>query len=100
MGDGSRQRFLCLVGGKKIKNKIPGVRSCRRHFEDFGCFWTEKLPIWEKNIPSSQHVGGKNKIKLNCQFFFLVGNIIISSEDSSPIEYTENGLINSVYYVH
>ena len=34
----------------------------------------------------------KNKIKPKCQFFFLVGDNFISSEDSSPIEYTESGL--------
>ncbi len=61
------------------------------HFEDFGCFWTENLLNWEKNLLSSQHVGGK-KIKLKYQFFFLIGEKFISSEDSSPIEYTESGL--------
>ena len=47
--------------------------SCHRHFENFGCFWIEKLPIWEKNLLSAHQVGGKNKIKLKCQFFFPQG---------------------------
>ncbi len=45
----------------------------------------------------SHHVGGKNKIKLKCQFFILVGDNLISSEDPSPIEYTESGLTSNGY---
>ncbi len=51
---------------KNLKKKIQASDFFyyRKHIEDFSYFWTEKLPIWEKNLLSSQHVGGKNKIKL------------------------------------
>ena len=52
-----------------------------------------------KNILFSQHVGGKNEIKLKCQFFFLVGANFISLEDPSPTEYTESGLMEALHGV-
>ncbi len=85
MGDGSRRRFLCLVGGKKITKKKhfrSQIFSCRKHLKILVALWAEKLLIWGKNILSSQHVGGKNKIKLKCQFFsrwgqlYLIGGLV------------------------
>ncbi len=81
----------CQRRKKNLRSQI--FFSCRRHFENVGCFGAEILPIWEKNILSSQHLGGKNKIKLICQFFFLIWENFISLEDSSPIEYTDSGLM-------
>ncbi len=38
--------FLCFVGGnkkeKKKTNFMGQIFSCRRHFENFGCFGAEK----------------------------------------------------------
>ncbi len=82
-------------GKKNIKKKTSGIRflfSCRRQFEDFGCFWTENLPIWGKKLLYSLHAGAKNKIKLKCKFFFLVRDNFFSPEDLSPIEYIVSGL--------
>ena len=38
------------------------------------------------------HVGGENKKKLNCEFYFLVGPDSSISEDSSTIEYSASAL--------
>ncbi len=97
MGDGSRQRFLCLAGGKKnkIKFQASDFFFLSETFWRFWLFLDRKTTDLEKNLLSSQHVGGKNQMKLKCQlFFFLVGDNFISSEDLSPIEYTESGLIS------
>ncbi len=76
---------------KKLKKKKPsGVFLVRDFLKSWFFLGRKTTDLEEKNF--SQHVGGKNKIKLKCQFFFLVGDNFISSEDSSPVEYTESGL--------
>ncbi len=60
--------FVPCRGKNNIKKKLQ-ESFLSEIFEILVCFWAEKLPIWEKNILFSQHVGGKNKIKLKCQFF-------------------------------
>ena len=92
MVDGSRQRFFCLVGGKKNKNKT--LRS--QLIGNFSLFWLfsdKKTTDWVKKIPSFLAMS-EEKIKKNSNvsFFFLVGDIFSSSEDSSTIEYSENAL--------
>ena len=62
MGDGSRQRFYPLVGGKKIKIKIYSLAVVGNYgylSTVFGYFITEILPIGEKNKILFHNVGGK-----------------------------------------
>ncbi len=59
--------FSALSEGEKLQ--ASDCFSRWRHFEDFGCFWTVKLPIREEKLISSQHVGGKNKLRLKYPFF-------------------------------
>ncbi len=105
MCDRSRQRFFCFVWGKKKKinkNKIPGVRFvffAGDILKILVVFGQKNYRFGDKNLLSSHHVGGKNKIKLKCQFFFLVRDNLISLEDSSPIFNTENGLMLRDHWV-
>ena len=87
--------FCALLEEKKNKKKNS---RCQIFFlvgdilKILVVFGQKKLPVWGKNLLSSHHVGGKNKMSV---FFFLVGDNFISSEDSSTIEYTESGLTGS-----
>ncbi len=86
--------FFSFVGGKKIKIKIcllAVVGKFELFSGNFDDILIEILPILYKNLQTFKNVGGKNKKKLGCQLFFLIGNIFCSSEDSSTIEYTEGG---------
>ena len=86
--------FGALSVGKKIKKKPPGIFLVGDFFKSWLFLGRKTTDLGKIYILFSQHVGGKNKIhvKLKYQFFFLVGDNFISSEDSSPIEYTESGL--------
>ncbi len=52
----------------KIKFQVSDFFSCRRHFKDFVCVCAglefTKTTDLGKNLLSSHHVEGKNKIKL------------------------------------
>ena len=98
MGDGSRQRFLCLVGGKKNIKKTSGVRF----FFRVGDILKNSVVFGQKNYRFGKKIYcllsiSEEKIKLKYQFFCLVGDNFIRSEDSSPIEYTESGLKDTSY---
>ncbi len=85
MGDGSLQRFLCLVGGKKLKKKLL----------EYDFFFLPETLFGEKIHSLLSMSEDKNQIKLKYQLFFFligIGDNFISSEDSSSIEYTETGL--------
>ena len=78
----------CWRNKIKKKKQLQGSDffSCRKHVEDFGCFWTEKLPIWEKiySLLSQRKKWHKTKMAF---FFLIVWDNFISSEDLSHIEY-------------
>ncbi len=66
MGNRSQQRILCHKGGKKKKLchiffLVDKFFFLSETFEDFSCFWTEKLPIWGKNYRLLSMPEGKIK---------------------------------------
>ncbi len=87
----SDKGLFALVGGKQIKNKTSYLARIGGKNKKDGL----KLVFYHENrqIPYDLsaflikislfflHVGGKNKKKLNCQFFFLVGHDFFTSED-------------------
>ena len=64
MVNGFHQMFYLPCWGKKFSE------VCWTHFQDFGCYLTEKLSIWRK-VFSSQLVRGKNKEKTEISGVFL-----------------------------
>ena len=82
---------MYLVGGKKNKNKNLDFDSRRR--KKIKKSWKVTLSIENQQIPYIfmqfleknplffVHVGGKNKKRMKCQIFFLVGHDFTTSED-------------------
>ena len=53
MGDGSRQRFLCLVGGKKNKKNLH-ESFLSEIFENPGCLQAYEFPAFQRKVTSSK----------------------------------------------
>ena len=86
MVDGSRQSFLCLVGGKNKERKKPWEISLLENFH------YKNTTDWVKNNDPVFLACQRGKTQLSVCFFFLVRDNFSSTEDSLTIEYNVNAL--------